>query len=378
MKLIERILLTRFNCAKLIQLCFKAHCYRIKIINIIKKEKHMIKLTYPYKANQVKLAIIAEINTRESKIKKYTFHFCDVQNIFVLYLNPKYMEEGIFKAYFEVDGLRMCDGRYPHFESEDDCYYHIININSKANQEKYGKYENDNYEKHSCKNEIEFIETDIFKKNEPQNEKADIDIVTQKEVDSEISPIDISKQIRRIKNIKEATNSNLLQINEIPVIFETLPNVVPIYKLSNSKISKISNLSDVNNNNNHKNNNYNNFTNNFNNVEIFSFESDSSKSESNKPNQPEIKIINKPKTVKNEDSHSKFLFNTNILDIQKPLGILPDEEYFLSCDNIQKYKNVSFSSTTAKKNIENLYGLAHREFKDLMKNIEFDTDDDQA
>ena len=146
MHLILKIISDRLKSIKTIQNRFKAFQYRSKILIILQKEKNNIKFTYPFKANKVKLLLfISPIKKNDvTIIKKFDFEFCKIQEMLILYLNTSLISPGKYKAQIEVDGLRTCDGRYPHFEFLDGLYYNVIDIFSKSSEAKNNKpiYEN--------------------------------------------------------------------------------------------------------------------------------------------------------------------------------------------------------------------------------------------
>jgi hypothetical protein len=123
--LIKKIHDTRLNAITTIQRIYKGHLIDKEMKNILSKESKFYSLTYPFKANSVKIKIF--ISKDDEVIEKeYAFNYCKLRKIFVLYINPDDFSQGIYRVSFIVDDIKTCDGRFPHIEFSDGNYYSVI------------------------------------------------------------------------------------------------------------------------------------------------------------------------------------------------------------------------------------------------------------
>ena len=124
----------------------------------IYKENNFFKITYPFKANKVQLILYIprEINHSKGSFeiisdeKIYDFTYNKFRDMLVIYLDPKIIKPGKYRALLLVDGSTTCDGRYPHVEFSDGYYYNIIDIY----ENKKGKNNKNKFKINSEKEEI--------------------------------------------------------------------------------------------------------------------------------------------------------------------------------------------------------------------------------
>lgn len=123
-----------------LQYAYKTH-YMHKIIrNIIAVEKEHHVLYYPFYAKDVKLKIYIGAcftyltsdncyKISKSNYKVYSFNYCYIRNIFVLYLNKLLFTSGKYLCKFIIDGDEYCDGRFEIAREQNGReYYNIIII----------------------------------------------------------------------------------------------------------------------------------------------------------------------------------------------------------------------------------------------------------
>lgn len=118
------------NKIKTIQFYVRNHLFRLFIQKLLFKERNYYKIIYPFKAKTVKLQIF--INLFEYKV--FDFHFCNIEDSFVLYLDPHWIFKDKYRVQFVVDGYITCDGRYPLIEFNDGNYYNVIDFSTFDNE----------------------------------------------------------------------------------------------------------------------------------------------------------------------------------------------------------------------------------------------------
>lgn len=115
----------------------------IKLVKvIIDYEKNHYVLEYPFyaKSLQMKLYFNKNMNKKSNepyqfifsniipKYKLFSFEFCPLRKIFVLYIKKEELINGKYRCQLIVDGLVTCDGRFPHVECEDGQFYNLIEL----------------------------------------------------------------------------------------------------------------------------------------------------------------------------------------------------------------------------------------------------------
>ncbi len=130
--IIKRVLENRLN--KIIYLQRKIKAFYIKKLTkqIIEYEKYHYVLTYPFKAQSVKLIIYNNasspfiINKEKEQYKEFSFEICPIRKIFVLYIFKNHIKYGKYRCQFIVDGKKTCDGRFTHIENLKGEFYNCI------------------------------------------------------------------------------------------------------------------------------------------------------------------------------------------------------------------------------------------------------------
>jgi len=256
--LLVKLIKMRRNSVILIQRKFRGFLFRKFFNELLNKEKHYFKLTYPFKADKVKLKLFIPRNVDDLKTtyevlfdeKILDFEFCKFQKTHVLYIDNKEVHPGKYRALMVVDGIHTCDGRFPHVEFSDGYYYNIIDIKenkydeqkikegknlnnkNKNNLKKYGKI-NENSSQSFYNNYINntncLRNSNKYINNANKNNK-------KKGYD---------KDIKRINSNNERVVEHLVDSN-----FNYLP------KFFSEGITKFENADNIYNNNNYFNNNY--------------------------------------------------------------------------------------------------------------------------
>jgi hypothetical protein len=122
-----------------LQYAYKTHYMYKTIHNILTIEKENHVLYYPFYANTVILKIFIDAyciynndgvyNILKQNIKLYTFDYCYIRKMFVLYLNKILFPPGKYLCQFIIDGNECCDGRYEIATDQNGKdYYNIITI----------------------------------------------------------------------------------------------------------------------------------------------------------------------------------------------------------------------------------------------------------
>lgn len=138
--IIDKLLNDRKEKIILIQGVFK----KVKLMKLVKTiiayEKNNYVLTYPFysKRIQIKLYLDTHFGLKSKykfiiplapKYKLYSFEFCRLRKMFVLYIKKEELVAGKYRCQLIVDGCVTCDGRFPHFECEDGQFYNLIEFN---------------------------------------------------------------------------------------------------------------------------------------------------------------------------------------------------------------------------------------------------------
>jgi hypothetical protein len=108
----------------IIQDYVRNHLLKTYMKNLLNSERNYYKITYPFKAKSVQIKIF--LNQWEYKI--FDFYYCQVQNIFVVYIDPIMFLKERYRFQFIVDDCVTCDGSYPHIEFNDGNYYNVIDF----------------------------------------------------------------------------------------------------------------------------------------------------------------------------------------------------------------------------------------------------------
>ena len=133
----------RYDSAKKIQSKFRGYQIYQKIQTLIKKMKTLYTITYPFYAHEVQIKIhvlmnniiIGKFSELKFSIRTYKFEYNPILKLFILFIEPKELEEGKYRCQLIIDDIVTCDVRYPYIEFSDGKFYNLINfkINDKLN-----------------------------------------------------------------------------------------------------------------------------------------------------------------------------------------------------------------------------------------------------
>lgn len=139
-KIIDILLEDRKKKIILIQSTFQKAKLMKLVKAIIAYEKNNYVLTYPFYAKQIQIKLFLNTNFGTQpqykfiipiapKYKLYSFEFCHLRQMFVLYIKKEEVGCGKYRCQLIVDGCITCDGRFPHIECEDGQFYNLIEFN---------------------------------------------------------------------------------------------------------------------------------------------------------------------------------------------------------------------------------------------------------
>jgi len=254
----------------------------------------------------------------------------------VLYLNSSQLSQGKYKAQLEVDGFRTCDGRYPHFEAKDGYYYNVIDINNNISKNNMVPVYQNEF--------IDIEENELYTKqvNTSKGKDKGKDKGKGKDSNSKV----VNNEGKEGKEGKNGKNGKISKGKG-----SASPIRLSIYDVSEIDKSENQNLND----------------NKRNNIQIIDIDSSFDSKSSNK-------VVNQKNSSKSlvMDNNRVFSFEQN-----EDKNLIDNNANMISSDNINTYKNLSFSSRTAQKNLGKLEGLKFQQPFDFMKEITFDFDDYQ-
>ena len=105
--------------------------------------KTLYTITYPFYAHEVQIKIhvlmnniiIGKFGELKFSIRTYKFEYNPILKLFILFIEPKELEEGKYRCQLIIDDIITCDVRYPYIEFSDGKFYNLINfkINDKLN-----------------------------------------------------------------------------------------------------------------------------------------------------------------------------------------------------------------------------------------------------
>lgn len=133
--LINQLLFLRNKSACIIQKKFQAYYYIREFNKILKKERTNYSI-YFYTENPNQ-EIILEIIISNNNKKNFQFEFCKARNIYVTYIDKKLLNPEIYLCSFIVNGITICDSRYPTVYSGKSFYNKIdfSNLNEEQSDE---------------------------------------------------------------------------------------------------------------------------------------------------------------------------------------------------------------------------------------------------
>lgn len=129
----EKIISSRKASAIKLQTNWRLNASYRKIQKLLKQLKDNYYLTYPFKANYVRIKIFTEHNTKEIE-RFYNYEYNEFLECFVLFIPIRDLPTGKYRAQLIVDGLITCDGRFPHIEFNNGQYYNIISLSNNHNK----------------------------------------------------------------------------------------------------------------------------------------------------------------------------------------------------------------------------------------------------
>ena len=157
-KIKKYILITKLLKKRLKKIIFLQRAIKTFYMNkicrqIINYEKYHYVLTYPFKAEIVQLKIFWNnsnifINNNlycnlNDKYDIYDFEICPIRKIFVLYIFTENIIPGKYRCQFIINGITLCDRRFPHIECNGRQLYNILNFDPwKTHLENYNYNEN--------------------------------------------------------------------------------------------------------------------------------------------------------------------------------------------------------------------------------------------
>ena len=151
--LITNLLKNRLKKITFLQRAIKTFYMKKICSQIINHEKFHYVLTYPFNANKVQLKIFwnnsdifiknnSYLNLND-KYDIFDFEICPIRKIFVLYIYTENILPGKYRCQFIINGMTLCDGRFPHIECNGRQLYNILNFDPwKTHLEEYNFNEN--------------------------------------------------------------------------------------------------------------------------------------------------------------------------------------------------------------------------------------------
>ena len=126
----------RYESARKIQSIFRGNKIYKQIQNLIKKMKTLYTITYPFYAHEVQIKIhvlmnniiIGKFSELKFSIRTYKFEYNPILKLFILFIEPKELEEGKYRCQLIIDDIVTCDVRYPYIEFSDGKFYNLINF----------------------------------------------------------------------------------------------------------------------------------------------------------------------------------------------------------------------------------------------------------
>ena len=126
----------RYDSVKKIQSIFRGYQIYKKIQTLIKKMKTLYTITYPFYAHEVQIKIhvlmnniiIGKFGELKFSIRTYKFEYNPILKLFILFIEPKELEEGKYRCQLIIDDIITCDVRYPYIEFSDGKFYNLINF----------------------------------------------------------------------------------------------------------------------------------------------------------------------------------------------------------------------------------------------------------
>jgi hypothetical protein len=125
--IIKKIVISRYKNASLIQSTFKSFVLQRKVQNILKKEKKSYTLTYPFRAETVKIKIYMGDELYTYKI--FNYFICPIRKFFVTYIDKKLLEPREYLCHLIVDDSIKIDKRYK-FIDRNNILYNLIPFGS--------------------------------------------------------------------------------------------------------------------------------------------------------------------------------------------------------------------------------------------------------
>ena len=135
--IIEQILNYREQCANLIQSHWRKNKIRTTVQQIIEKEKHCFCLTSKIK-NVYKLDLRVY---SVSPPKHLNFNYCDIRELFVLYIPKKSVRNAVIRVNFIADDKIFIDPTYRTDYDSNGNFFNIIDFNMFEEYEKERSYE---------------------------------------------------------------------------------------------------------------------------------------------------------------------------------------------------------------------------------------------
>ena len=131
--IIKKIVISRYKNASLIQSTFKSFVLQRKVQKILEKEKKSYTLTYPFRAETVKIKIYMGDELYTYKI--FNYFICPIRKFFVTYIDKKLLEPGEYLCHLIVDDSIKIDKRYK-FIDRNNILYNLIPFGSHLKKKK--------------------------------------------------------------------------------------------------------------------------------------------------------------------------------------------------------------------------------------------------
>lgn len=109
--LVNYLLKKRHQMALLIQKNYLTHLYINLFNKILEKEKHCYTLFFFSEGHNEKIQLI--INISNNNKLTFDFEYCKARKVYVVYINKEIISAEAYLCTFIVNGITVCDSRYP-------------------------------------------------------------------------------------------------------------------------------------------------------------------------------------------------------------------------------------------------------------------------
>lgn len=122
---VNYLLKARERKAKVIQERFRTHFYVKEFNKILEMEKNNYTLYFLSEILNQKIQLIINVSNNDSKT--FDFNFCKARHVYVVYVDKEIIQPDTYLCSFVVDGINICDSRYPTVYS-GKSFYNKINF----------------------------------------------------------------------------------------------------------------------------------------------------------------------------------------------------------------------------------------------------------